>query len=84
MLNIVKQYKNLILLVIGIILLAALIVSDPLCFCAKRYQERSAIYNQIAIEKAETERQIAIIEAQKNAEIKRIEIGLETGPETEQ
>ena len=73
----IKQFKNLILLVLGIALLAALIASDPLCFIAKRSQERAAIYNQMAIEKAEAERQIAVIEAEKKAQIRAIELGVE-------
>ena len=78
MLNVVKQYKNLILLVIGVILIVTLIASDPLGYCARRSYERAAIRNQMAIERAETEYQIAVIEAKRNAVIKRIENGLES------
>ena len=71
----IKQYKNLILVVGVALLLVVLIAADPLGFCAKRSHDRAAIQNQIAIEKAEAEKQIAIIKAQTDAELKRIERG---------
>lgn len=79
----IKQYKNLILLAVAVILLVTLIASDPLGFCAKRAHDRAAIRNQMAIEKAEADKQIAIIKAQTDAELKRIELGFEvTGEQT--
>ena len=77
-----KQYKNLILLVLAAVFILILIVADPLGFCAKRAHERAAIRNEMAIEKAEAERQIAIIRAQTDAELERISRGLE--PETDE
>ena len=71
----IRQYKNLILLSVAVILLVALIASDPLGFCAQRAHDRAAIYNQMAVEKAEAEKQIAIIRAQTDAELERIAKG---------
>ena len=73
----IKQYKNLILLALAVILLVSLIAADPLGFCAKRAHDRAAIQNQMAIEKAEAERQIAIIKARTEAQLKLIEQGEE-------
>lgn len=73
-----KQYKNLILLSLAVILLTALIASDPLGFCTQRAHNRAAIRNQMAIEKAEADQRIAIIKAQTDAELKRIAQGDET------
>ena len=72
-----KRYKNLILLSAAVILLIALVASDPLGFCAQRTHDRAAIRNQMAIEKAEADKQIAIIKAQTDAELKRIEMGFD-------
>ena len=72
-----KQYKNLILLIIAAVLLTVLIVADPLGFCARRAQQRAAIYNQMAVEKAEAEKEIAIIKARTKAELSRIQKGLD-------
>ena len=72
---ILKQYKNLILLVIAVILVIALIAADPLGFCTQRAHDRAAIRNQMEIEKAQTEREIAIIKAQTEAELLRIRNG---------
>ena len=77
-----KQYKNLMLVVLAVVFLIILIAADPLGFCAKRAHERAAIRNEMAIEKAEAERQIAIIKAQTDAELERISRGLE--PETDE
>ena len=78
-----KRYKNLILLSAAVILLIALVASDPLGFCAQRAHDRAAIRNQMAIEKAEAEQQIAIIKARTEAELKRIEQGEEFFTEQE-
>lgn len=72
----IKQYKNLILVVGIVLLLIVAIASDPLGFCAQRSHDRAAIRNQIAIEKAEAEKEIAIIKAQTDYELKRIGQGL--------
>ena len=77
-----KQYKNLILLVLAVVFIIILIAADPLGFCAKRAHERAVIRNEMAIEKAEADRQIAIIKAQTDAELERISRGLE--PETDE
>ena len=77
-----KQYKNLILLVIAVFFLIVLIAADPLGFCAKRAHDRAAIYNQMAVEKAEAEKEIAVIQARTEAELERIRQGLEV-PEEE-
>ena len=73
----VKQYKNLILLAVAVLLVIGIIAADPLGFCAQRAHDRAAIHNQMAIEKAEAEKQIAIIKAQTDAELERISMGLE-------
>ena len=86
MINKIKQYKNLILVVGIALLLMVLIVSDPLVFCSQRSHDRAAIRNQIAIEKAEAEKEIAIIRARTEYELKQIEQGLpvtEEVPEAE-
>ncbi len=70
--RVLKQYKNLILLVTAVILVALLIAADPLGFCTQRAHDRAAIRNQMEIEKAQTEREIAIIQAQTEAEVLRI------------
>ncbi len=72
----IKQYKNLILVVGIAFLLVVLIAADPLGFCTKRSHDRAAIQNQIAIEKAEAEKEIAIIKAQTDYELKQIGQGL--------
>lgn len=72
-----KRYKNLILLSAAVILLIALVASDPLGFCAQRAHDRAAIRNQMAIERAEADKQIAIIKAQTDTELKRIEMGFD-------
>ena len=77
-----KQYKNLILLILIAVFLALLVASDPLGFCAKRAHDRAAIYNQMAVEKAEAEKEIAVIQARTEAELERIRQGLEV-PEEE-
>ena len=72
---ILKQYKNLILLVTAVLLVIALIAADPLGFCTQRTYERASIRNQMEIDKAQTEREIAIIKAQTEAELLRIRNG---------
>ena len=76
MINKIKQYKNLILVVGIALLLVVLIASDPLGFCTQRSHDRAAIRNQIAIEKAEAEKEITIIRARTEYELKQIEQGL--------
>ena len=78
-----KQYKNLILLVLAAVFLIVLIAADPLGFCTRRAQEREAVRNEMAIEKAEAEKKIAIIKAQTDAELDRIRQGIETEGSTE-
>ena len=70
-----KQYKNLILVTALAVFFIALLAGDPLGFFAKRAHERSAIHNQMAVEKAQAEQQRAIIQAQTEAELRRIEKG---------
>lgn len=70
-----KQYKNLIILsaiVLGVIVLVA---SDPLGYFAERRHQRALIYNRIAIERAEAEKEVAIIKASMEAELVRIRQG---------
>jgi Tfp pilus assembly protein PilX len=84
MLQKIKQYKNLLLVALAIILVVGLIAADPLGFVTERRHQRAVIQNQIAVEKAEAEKQIAIIKAQTDAELERIRQGLEaTDGETE-
>lgn len=79
----IKQYKNLILLVLAALFLTILVAADPLGYCTRRAQEREAIRNEMAIEKAEAEKKIAIIKAQTDAELERIRQGIETEESTE-
>ena len=76
MMKILRQYKNLIAIA-AVILIAVLFASDPFEFHAKRAYERAAIHNRAAVEKAEAEKQIAIINAEKDAAVRRIARGLE-------
>lgn len=77
----IKQYKNLILVALAVILVVGLIAADPLGFVTERRHQRAMIQNQIAVEKAEAEKQIAIIKAQTDAELERIRQGLEVTPD---
>ena len=70
--KLLKQYKNLILLVTAIIVVICIIASDPIGTAVKHRYEREAVKNQTAIEKAETEKRIAIIKAEQEAELIRI------------
>lgn len=79
----IKQYKNLILVAVAILLIIGVIASDPLGYMAGRRHQRALIQNQIAVEKAEAEKQIAIIRAQTDAELERIRNG-QTVAETEE
>ena len=83
------QYKNLILITLAALLVIGLIAADPLGFVTERRHQRAVIRNEMALEKAEAEKQIAIIKAQTDAELKHIENGLpaaqseiETAPAT--
>ena len=80
-----RQYKNLILVAALAVIFIALLCGDPLGFFARRAHERAAIHNQMAIEKAEAEKEIALIQAQTEAELRRIGQGgapiLQTAPE---
>ncbi len=71
-----KQYRNLIMVVLGVILVICVIAADPLGIIVKRQQERAQIRNQIAIEEAETAKQIALIQAEQEAELIRIHQGI--------
>ena len=72
----IKQYKNLILLVTAVVLVIVILAIDPVGFFVERAHQRALIQNQIAIEKAETEKRIAIIQAEADAELVRIREGL--------
>ena len=78
-----KQYKNLILVIIAAVFLIVLIAADPLGFCAKRAHERATIHNQMAVEEAEAQMQIAIIMARTEAQLERIRKGEEITESTE-
>ena len=68
----IKQYKNLILLAIAVILVIGIIAADPIGLLTERRHQRAIIQNEIAVEKAETEKRIAIIKAETDAELERI------------
>ena len=68
----IKQFKNLIFLVVAIVIFVGCLVADPLGYYAARRQYRANIANQIAIAKAETAKRIAIIQAETEAELLRI------------
>ena len=68
----IKQFKNLILLVIGISLFCLILTLDPLGYFAVCRQYRAVILNQIAIAQAETDKRIAIIQAETEAELLKI------------
>ena len=72
--SILKQYRNLIMMVF-IIAAVAVIAADPFGVCINRAHERAAIRNQMRIEKVQTECEIAIIQAQTEAELIRLKSG---------
>ena len=74
--KLLKQYKNLIMLVAVIVLAICVVASDPLGMIAGRKLARERIYNQIAIEEAETEKRIAVIKVEQKAEMIRIYQGI--------
>ena len=78
MIDKIKQYRNLIILIVAVAIATLLLACDPLGYFAQRAHDRAAVYNQIAVEKAETNKQIAIINAQTEAELKRIAFGYDT------
>lgn len=78
-----KQYKNLILLAIAVVLVIGIIAADPLGFVTERRHQRAIIQNEIAVEKAETEKRIAIIKAETDAELERIRGTVLTGQVTD-
>ena len=83
--EIVKQYKNLILLATIILLSIILLCADPVGFFVERRQVRAAASNRMEIERAETLKQITIIRAETEAEIYRIRNMLpENNPEDEE
>ncbi len=74
--KVLKQYKNMILLAVAIVLIISIIAMDPLGMIEKRRHERAEIRNRIAIEEAETAKRIALIQAEREAELIRIHQGL--------
>ena len=84
MIDKIKQYKNLILVVAFVAVIIAVIVGDPLGYAAERAHNRASIRNRMAIEKAEAEKEIAIIKAQTDAKLKQIELSITVTPEEEQ
>ena len=68
----IKQFKNLIFLVLGILLFCLVLALDPLGYFAMRRQHRAVNLNQIAIAQAETDKRIAIIHAETEAELLKI------------
>lgn len=71
----IKQYKNLILLAAVAVFLILLVAADPLGYFARRVHDRAAIRNAMAIEEAETEKKVALIKAEMDAELRRIMAG---------
>ncbi len=71
----IKQFKNLIFLVISILVIIACLASDPLGYFASRAKYKAQIMNEIAIAKAETDKKIALIKAETEAELLRIRAG---------
>lgn len=82
MIDKIKQYKNLILVAALAVIFIALAAADPLGYAAERAHSRAAIRNRMAIEKAEAEKEIAIIKARTEAELKQIELSI-TVPQEE-
>ena len=70
-----RQYKNLIFVVVGVLFLLIIFFGDPLGFYAQRSHDRAMIYNSILVERAQTEKRIAIIKAEADAELERIRLG---------
>lgn len=68
----VVQYRHLIICILIGVLCFLYLCSDPTGRAAQRKYERAKIENQIEIEKAETNKKLAIIEAEKEAEVLRI------------
>ena len=81
MIDKIKQYKNLILVAALAVIFIALAAADPLGYAAERAHSRAAIRNRMAIEKAEAEKEIAIIKARTEAELKQIELSVTVPPE---
>lgn len=75
LINKIIQFKNLELIIAGVLVLWAIILADPLGYCSARRQYRANIENQIAIARAETQHKIAVIKAQIEAELLRIKSG---------
>lgn len=77
----IVQYRHLIICILVGVLCFLYLCSDPSGRAAQRKYERSKIENQIQIEKAETDKELAIIEAKKEAEVLRIKNGGSTTEE---
>ena len=71
----IRQFKNLIMLLVVIVVLLACLLSDPLGYFVARAKYKAQIMNEIAIENAETAKKIAIIKAETEAELLRIKAG---------
>lgn len=69
----ILRYRHLIL----VVSIVALVVADPLGYATSRAQHRATIRNQMMVERAETEKKIAIIQAETEAALARIAMGEE-------
>lgn len=72
----IKQYRHLLICILVIVLCFLWLCSDPSGRAVQRKYERQKIENQIQIGKAQTEKELAIIEAEKEAEVTRIRSGV--------
>lgn len=72
------QYRHLIICILIGVLCFLYLCSDPSGRAAQRKYERTKIENRIQIEKAQTDKELAIIEAEKEAEVLRIKGGIST------
>lgn len=69
------QHINLVLLILVIIQCVLFLHSSFSGLNTQREYERQKLINQMEIEKVQTEKEIAILEAQKEAEVTRIKSG---------
>lgn len=68
----IKQYKNLIFLILIIVLICIFLKTEFLMYIARRNYEISALQNKIIVEQAETEQRISLIKANTQAELVKI------------
>ena len=71
----IGKHGNLILLILVIVQCFLSLNASFSCLNVKRQYEKQRIVNQMQIEKAETDKKVSILEAEKEAEVLRIKGG---------